>query len=462
MKCSIKAALCLLLPVVFFACELEDPKEIGAGLNPATGSFGVVYTDTFTLRTSTVFVDSVVTSQSTRPIVGHYNDPATGTVTCRSFFQIIYNQKFDLGANPQYDSTTLFLVNDSASANLTRPIAQNVKVYRLTDDFDQARNYRNTDDFAFDPAPVGQYAYNRPANATRKADTLRVRLDAATGQSLLSAYRGTLTENDFVAQFKGLALGSDEAGNILSRFALRAPNTVVLYYHNAGDTVAKGIGFSVSFGRVFNQVRAVRAGGLSGLRQTYDAVPSSATGNVTYIQSGTSLKTKIEIPFLRELRKNRDIIINEAQLLVKSVQSGVFSTAQLPPLRLRLYDADANGRIQTIAQAGASPAYFYVPLRGQVNNSDAFLNTDGTYVFQIGEYLQQLLYNEQRPENQRRADRGVFIAVPSGAPFPESERAPVTPFGENEVTVRGLGIGGGQHPTSAARLVVYYTVINPN
>lgn len=458
MKCLIKAGLCLLLPVVFFACELEDPKEIGAGLNPATGSFGVIYTDTLTLRASTVLVDSVVTSQSARPIVGHYNDPVSGTVTCRSFFQAIYNQKADLGASPQYDSTTLFLINDSLSADLAKPITQNLKVYRLAEDFNGARNYRNTDGFAFDPAPVGEYTYNRPANSTRKADTLRIRLNAATGSSLLSAYTGTLTENDFVAAFKGLALASDESGNTLSRFALGA---VVMYYHNAGETVAKSVAFSASFGRFFNQVRSVRTGALAGLQKAYDAVPSTSTGEMAYIQSGTGLKAKIEMPFLQELRKNRDIIINEARLVLKPVSGGVFSSVQLPPSRLRLYEADINGRMPTLVQAGTPPAYFYVPLQGRLGSPDALLNADGSYVFSVGEYLQQLLYNDRQPASQRKANKGVFVAVPSGAPYEEAPRTPVTPFGENEVTVRGLKLGSQQHP-AAAKLIVYYTVIRPN
>ena len=460
MRCLIKAGLCFFFPAIFFACQLEDPKEIGAGLNPGTGNFGVVYTDTLTLRTSTVLVDSVVTSQSVRPIVGYYNDPASGTVACRSFFQCIYSsEKFDLGANPLYDSTTLFLISDSLSADLKKPIAQNLKVYRLTGDFDGARNYLNTDDFAFDPAPVGQYTYNRPANSTRKADTLRIRLNEATGQGLLSAYRNTLTETDFTAAFKGLAVGSDEANNTLSRFALGA---VVMYYHNAGETAAKAVNFSASFGRFFNQIKSVRTGALGGLRKAYDAVPSTTTGNLTYIQSGTGLKTRIEMPSLKDLGKNRDIIINEARLVLKPVSGGVFSSVQLPPSRLRLYEADLNGRMPTLVQAGTPTAYFYVPLQGQLGSPDAALNTDGTYVFSVGGYLQQVLYNDRLPAAQRKDDKGLFVAVQSGAPYPEQQKAPVTPFGENEVTVRGMTLGSQQHPTGGAKLVIYYTVINPN
>lgn len=79
-----KLFLLLGLATLLFACE--NPKNIGLELQQPQGLVGVVFTDTVTLKTSTVFVDSINTTNSAFLLVGQCNDPQMGQLKARSYF----------------------------------------------------------------------------------------------------------------------------------------------------------------------------------------------------------------------------------------------------------------------------------------------------------------------------------------------------------------------------------------
>ncbi len=100
-----KLALCLSISALFLACE--DPQDIGKDLQPQNQDFGVLFTDTVTVRTSTVLVDSVRTSISNYMLAGQYMDAKLGTVTAKTFFQARFSGSdttYILAESPVYDS----------------------------------------------------------------------------------------------------------------------------------------------------------------------------------------------------------------------------------------------------------------------------------------------------------------------------------------------------------------------
>jgi|GEM_PF-4838284 len=480
MNCLTKIGFCLFFPLIFFSCELDSSKDVGNGLNPLTGSFGIIYTDTLTLQTSTLLVDSVVTAAGSSLIVGQYNDPQQGKVTARSFFQVRYASKTDLGPSPQVDSVRFLLYHDSTG---TSQVTQKLRLYRLTGNIEGRRNYLNSDQISFETNPVAEYVFNRPANRPKSTDTLRIPVNNAVGRELIQAYTSTLSEADFVRFFKGFALTSASEGpstGITSFRTLGVINNqtipiagIQVYYRNTTDNTPRNLFFTIEnlynqgLTTMFNQVIYDRTSTpLRTLQRPYDAVPASATGEQTYIQSGVGLKTKVVIPYFQKLRQNRNIIINDAKLIIDPIRTGVFASSQSLPTRLTLYEVTNTGRIPVFTQmANNTQVNYYVPLGFILGSFNAELGEDGRlcnntgsnngkYVFNITDYLQRLIVNAQLPANQQLPDKGLIISIPSGSPQ-ES-----TPFGANEVTVRGVTLGSQRNTQNPLKLVVYYTYVN--
>ncbi len=470
-----KLGFCLFFASIFFACEFNDPKDVGQGLNPLTGNFGIIYTDTLTLQTSTLLVDSVVTTAGSNLLAGEYTDPIQGKVTARSFFQVRYDSRFDLGANVRIDSVRFIFFRDSVNAS---PVNHTLKLYRLTADIDGSRNYLSNEQISYNPTPVGSYSFVRSATKVGKIDTIRMPVDVSVGQDLIRAYSTTLTPVDFIKTFKGFSLGTEGPGSGISSF--RTTNGsgassagIAIYFRNGTDTTKKAIFFTApnlynnGVTTMFNQVKNDRSGTpMSGLQKMYDSLASASTNEQTYIQSGTGLKTKVVIPYFSKLFQNRNIIINDAKLIIDPISGSPFAASQALPAQLALYEVTKAGRLPVISStSGTRTLYFYVPWTSYLESVNASLGEngilrktttfkDGKYIFNITDYLQRLVINSQLAADQQLPDKGLVIAVPSGSP------ANGTPFGSNEVSVRGLVLGSQKNAAKPMKLVVYYTYVN--
>ncbi|MCU0353412.1 MAG: DUF4270 domain-containing protein [Cytophagales bacterium] len=468
--CSIKAAFFLLFAILLSACELDPSDNVGGSLNPLDGNVGVLFTDTLTVQSSTVLVDSVVTTNSSTLWVGRYADPAQGKAETRSFFQVFPEGRFDLGPSIQVDSTRFFLYYDSVG---TGAVTQQLRLHRLTDEISPSRDYRSSEQIGFETNPVGEFLFSRPANRRGRIDTLFFRIDVSVGRELINAYTNTLTRNDFVKAFRGFALATGTQSSGLSEFrTLSIPNSngqsfavagVRVHYRNGSDTTKRTIRFvidnqllSSNLTSKFNQLAHDRSGTpLAPLRRAYDELPASATNEQVYIQSGVGLATKLVIPHFNRIYRNRNVVINDAKLIIDPLVGNAFSDAQARPFNLTLYEVGTNGRIPTGTIQGLPADWLaYIPLSqalGAPASERGVLRSDGKYVFNITDYLQRLVVNEQQPANQRRPDRGLFVAVPSGSPF-----------GANENRLEGLVFGSQRHPSKPLKLLVYYTFVNSN
>ncbi|MCZ8216491.1 MAG: hypothetical protein O9262_09655, partial [Cyclobacteriaceae bacterium] len=70
-----KTIYCLLIIILW--CSCNETSEIGAGFFKE-GNLGLNYTDTLTLKVSTVTADSIVTGAATRLLVGNHVDDDLG------------------------------------------------------------------------------------------------------------------------------------------------------------------------------------------------------------------------------------------------------------------------------------------------------------------------------------------------------------------------------------------------
>lgn len=450
--------------VVFFACE--DPTNIGEELEPQNQNFGVLFADTFTIRTSTVLIDSVRTSQSPYFLVGNYDDSKLGRVTAQSFLQARLNDAYSLGDNPQLESLQLIL--DYAYAYGDTNQVQELQVYRLTDsiriykdDKINAKTYYNFDRITYDAStPVGMATFQpRPYTP---GDSLIIRLSDDLGQYLLSLNGNNADQ--FQQNFFGLTLapGPATSNAVITGFtaATAFESLLRLNYRNAAGE-ARYYDFPVT--RLwFNTIQSDRSNTpVAGLVNFYDALPSAATSEETYVQGGVGLMTKIEIPTLKALldSDSGDATVNRVELLVEPAVGSVSAYAPAAP-GLALYRADPQTG-QLVRRSG-----FIIPLpRGfdpnpGPNSSPQLVgydNTSNAYRFDITPVVQTYLFEQKKLSVEQRTSLAAYLTIPSASINTLYQQELVPASVSLEDTPNRLVIRSQANGANSIKLRVYYT-----
>ncbi|MFD1144913.1 DUF4270 family protein [Larkinella insperata] len=455
-RLSILAGLVSLV-VGLVACE--EPKDIG--LPPVT-AIGVLYTDTLTVQTSTVQLDSVVTSRNERQLVGQYNDPVFGKVTAKTFGQLqVQGGTFKTEGEVIYDSLRAGVGYDLSSylyGDTTK--VQELFFHRLTEDMDSTRQYVSSESIAYTAQPLGKMDVKPTAVGT--ASVIKTaRLSDALGRELLEKSKGAgFTQADFQQFFKGIALVPGANNTTVFGFSPQYVQ-LQLFYHKSGDTVSTGKVFYTTTARqLFSQIKVDRsATKLAGLSVT-KPLPSSATDGEVFFQSATGLTTKVQFPTLENLKKETGrVAINRAELqfFVKGSSPG----GPVPSL-LTLAQTDNNNRILRTNEASTGSQLFHLlqvrertfqtVARWYYPQVKAYNSRLKNYAFDVTTHLQASLVGFQ-PNNAlvlmpTSAGEGQLVAQSNttGALVYQ-----VQPFIYNQLN--GAILGG----PLTAKLVVFYT-----
>jgi hypothetical protein len=210
----------------------------------------------------------------------------------------------------------------------------------------------------------------------------------------------------FRATFPGLLFKSITAAKSALIGFSPAYSRMTLHWHNPNDTTKYELNYYFSLSSAimtevqarFNQFKINRTGVLASLTKSGQAVPASKTGQVTYVQSGSGLVTKLDLPTLLNLKGNRNIAVNKAELVLEA-QDGVDINQSLG--QLTLLQVDGNNRpIRNTYGLG------YILSEGGSGIQTASFNSSlNTYTFNITTELQSIL-------NGRRGNLG-FLVTPS-------------------------------------------------
>jgi hypothetical protein len=338
----------VLLTTLFMACD--PPKDIG--LTPLT-PVGTFYTDTLTVRTSTVLADSVRTSNPDVFLVGRYQDPIFGKITASSHFWMNANPTtVPIGSEARYDSLVLLMAYGYTYGD-TLP-TQKIAVHRLTQDLSRTTTYYNNSQVSYESTPLGETTFLPHPN---NLGSMRIKLSDALGTELFTLLSNSAnqTSDKIHGVLKGLALVPG-ANNTAIIGVPGGPQTIFLQMYfrsSATDTTAKAYTMYANLGTVgggtyragFNRVTADRTGtpleGLQPLRPRH----ASATNGYTYVQDALGIMTKIEIPYLSSIRKNGPAAINRAQLSIRPDQS--FNRPGIThPSFLVMLETDSTNRIK--------------------------------------------------------------------------------------------------------------------
>ncbi len=329
------------------SCNEDDltDESFTIGDNLVESTTRVVYTDTISVSTSTVILDSVVTSGKEIAQVGHYKDEYLGDITAKSYIQLNRpDNTFSSDINYTYDSLRL-IVNFTGNSYGDTLQEQTIYVYRLDEELEEGETsvidyyededyddpgyyFYNTTSFKYSESGLlGKYTYTPQPN--HPEDTyLEIPLSDSLGQELLEKL--ILGEDDdydmaddehFAEYFKGLVLVAENTGENGAIIEFNAADSGIymnLYYHSGLATGHNDLeaAFYGESDLQFNQITSDRTGTpLENWEKRSIDLPSSETDNKTFLQGALGVFTRIEFPGLDYfLYEGENAVILSAQL----------------------------------------------------------------------------------------------------------------------------------------------------
>jgi hypothetical protein len=423
-------------------------------LNPGNiGNSKIVFIDTCTVQISTVLIDSLATSSASRMISGSYTDPHIGKVSASCYFQLSlagidkdHNGLEDIvdQGQPVYDSLVLILNNNYNYGDITQ--LHKFTVHKVNQIMAYSANSRlyNSSFFSYDPSPVGSKSFylQDPLNPEAANPEIRVKLDddPLFGPDLFNRAKNNefhITTNDYFKELvKGLVIVPDPSNTSILGYSL---NPVMrLYYHdNADPATVKSYDFGLkSFKDIyFNRITNDRSStNISSLKNNYNEVPSSNSNNESYVLTGINLFTKINFPYLNQVRQMYPNCYISKAFLVIHPKVNTYDKYYSLPNELSLFNTDQTnfpGNIIT---------YKGMDLAQVVNPKVYWATPENTeYTFELTNFVSAEL------ENRLYSRKGLFLG---SAAVLSNDRAEKLTLSANDLTNKNI------------KLVMYLSVFN--
>ena len=424
---------CLLF---LFSCK--DPNTVGMEVLPSNDYLNVLYSDTATIISTTVLEDSLTSGNSSSNLAGTNVDPVFGLSRAGFYAQLApLKLSPNFGVEPQCDSVILALIytgsygDTSASA-----LPQQFNVYQVTEDMSRDTVYYSNRKIGYSTL-IGSYVFTPnikdsvPVNGKNEAPQLRIQLDTSFFRTYILNQTGQATLGSvsaFQTYFKGIYVTPDTINNIGNRilsFNLAAESLISrlhVYYHNAVDTGVydMSIDTKVSCVAVNNFYHNYVGSQIES--KLNDPVAGS---NEVYLQAMAGLKTKIDLPNLKNYKNIGRIAINRAELVI-STNPGMIN-GYSPVGQLAVQGIDSAGKSIFTADYFESTGF-----RGGVYDA-----TTGEYKTNISRYVQQVLTGKVE-------DYGLYLVVYGGAVYAN----------------RSILYGSGTFLPAGIKLKITYSLLN--
>jgi hypothetical protein len=351
----------LILPVfiAFLSSScVKDTSLLGLGLIPPGDKIHTFYTDTITVYSSILKLDSISSFGVVDFIFGSYKDPVFGLTTANVVTQLSWAYPgFRYGSNPVADSVLMSIKYNYKYIYGNKGATLNFKVYEIVNDgfFNSAPTDRQDTVAVYSSKPVQPYLGNQigqfslcPAN--HPADTLvTFSLSQEFGNKLIQANDSLIydTSHYFHNYMKGICIIPDDANAIGDGYLFKTYYNanyiwVDVYFRN--DT-SKEDGISHFAVSAFNFDARVNTFSHDYSSSTFLTSLTTPTihDTLAYIASMGGVVTKLSFPGLNNLKTNpSDIVsINRAELILPVLPG---DTVQFPPADLiQLMRLASNG-----------------------------------------------------------------------------------------------------------------------
>ncbi|MBP1614978.1 MAG: hypothetical protein H6Q13_2426 [Bacteroidetes bacterium] len=413
-----------------------------AGSKWLTSSFNNVQTDTCTVQLSTILADSVATSGDTLCQLGHYNSSTWGDI--ESSFYAEYNvtsTSLTNGITYQFDSITITLkpTGDYVGDTLSTP--QHIYMHRLKKNisFDDAGYLYNRSSIPYESDALATLTFKNKPKIKKK---LELRLPDEFGEELFTLMKNrsiSVSSQEYFRNYlKGIAFVPDGDDDCISGFAVNDSSLCMTVYYRrmASSPVNLKATFTPSstltFGRIVHDLNNTPLADLE--PGTSNALSSTKSSNQAFIQGMTGMYTKIEFPYLNDLRTQGDIVTIESAILYLYPVQGTYGTTMPLPSALTMYTANSKN----ISQESITDSYGTSVQDGSLVTDKASYN--GTYyTFDLTSFLQTNLgtFGDNRQKLMLMLPNSAFLT-----------------------TLDGVTFGDTDHKTSRVKLAVIYKTYN--
>lgn len=341
------AFLSLAMFSVFTACR-DESSTVGDGW--LSSELRSAYTDTCTVKLSTILADSVNTSNISSIQVGHYKDSYYGDLTAKGYVEYGYGY-FTANEDVKYslDSMTIKVKWKGDFMGDTLQVLP-IRMYELR------KNIELHDDgylYTTSSTPYGTLlgSFNAYVYPSQTKAQYEYRLPDSIGQRFLNKIldsQGLETmrkQSVFREYFRGVAFVPGVT-NIITNIDKNDSSLVMtMYYHGDNSTTQQSVIFSPTTPS-YSSVTQDKTGtplALFDKKPDESTVVSSETNNISYIQSSTGLYTKIEFPFLSNLCLQGEMASITAAVLYLYPVRGTYNADSNPlPKSLAVYTANAT------------------------------------------------------------------------------------------------------------------------
>ncbi|MCG9791483.1 DUF4270 family protein [Flavobacterium algicola] len=389
------------MSIFIYSCDSDiDTGNFVVGSDYLEINNNVILVDTLAVDVSTVQLDSLVTSSQLRITVGSYTDPIFGKVEASSYFQLT-GDSYTIASSSDteasayvFDSIRMVMKLDKYYYGDTTQVhsfsihrlQQNVKT-SLEDD-----TFHNDSSLLYDSQSLGTVSY-KPKPYSQ--DSVNVVLSNDFGNALFQKFKGKeITNSDeFIEYFKGFVI-KPITGSSSSVMGFSMSSEMRLYYSKASTESESSL--TLTFGindtsKQFNNYTLDKSGTILKDLPTNSELKlaSTSTGNKGYVQSGTGVACRIDVPNIKQLKRlYTNGVILSAQLNIKPA-NGTYSDTYPLPDSLQVFVCDNLNRIK-YALTSSSGSTLYAILNTQ---KDEFNETIG-YDLSLGTFLQSELIKE--------------------------------------------------------------------
>ena len=323
----IKHNILILVLLALVSCNTDVGNfQIGEDLVEAKTS--VVMIDSFSIKLSTVILDSISTSSTDYALIGKYDNEIVGSVEAMHYLNFELNGNQDLITEDDiFDSITVSMQYSDYYIGDTSKI-QEFSMYRLTEILEPDKSTEsdylyNINHFEHESSPIGTHRFYFYPQVSK--DSIEFRIDDSLGLDIIDLVNNDETEvsssEKFLDYLKGFAIQSTSNENLVIGFETDTSAIHLnIYTHRIGYTaVNKKFGFPISLNSPnFNGITTNRSEtDFATLETQTEELPSSETNNISYLQGSVGVMTRIDFPTINSIYTYDDKVLVKAELVLR-------------------------------------------------------------------------------------------------------------------------------------------------
>lgn len=299
---------------ILISCT-DDIQNYPVGSDFIDNDASLMVIDTFSIKTGTFKLDSLITSSTNRILLGSIDDDYFGHLNAQSYFQV-ENSNYTIDDDTLYDSIGFVLKFDTYYYGDTTQV-QTYKLHQILETVEPEDNdfFFNTTKLDYDAQSLGELTFTpRPNKST---DSLYIPLDNTLGEAIFNKIKDNEINNtdDFLQFFKGITIIPDTLSNshvlgfkFLSNDTSLYNNSYMRLFYTQEDNdedYEETLDFYISSSdKQFNAINSNLENTLLGdFEDVETIIMSEQTNNLFFAQAGTGISGRIEIPTLKKLNE---------------------------------------------------------------------------------------------------------------------------------------------------------------